>query len=328
MPAVIGVDDFALRRRQRYATVIIDAATGERVDVLADRAADTLEAWLREHPGVEVVCRDGSATYAGAIRRALPEAVQVADRWHLWRNLAEATLKEVAAHSTCWGTTGPPPREGIQATTTRERWQQGHALRKAGVGLLECARQLNLALNTVKRYDRTAEPERLIRAPKYQPTLVGPYRDHLRQRREKDPAVPVQRLFEEIKQLGYGGSRNLLDRYITHRRVESDRSTISPKRLTRYLLTHPDTLTDHQRERLDTATDACPEMTMLAGLVGDFAALLAPTTGNDELLTDWIGQAQEIDLPHLHAFTRGLEFDRHAVNAALTLPSTMDAQKE
>lgn len=85
---------------------------------MADRTADTLEAWLREHPWVRMVCRDGSGAYAEAIRRALPTAVQVANRWHLWHNLAEAVLKEVAAHSACWGKTGPPPREGTRAATT------------------------------------------------------------------------------------------------------------------------------------------------------------------------------------------------------------------
>lgn len=68
--------------------------------MLADRTADTLETWLRTHPGVQMVCRDGSATYAGAIRRTLPEAMQVADRWHLWHNLAEAVLKEAQLDGT------------------------------------------------------------------------------------------------------------------------------------------------------------------------------------------------------------------------------------
>lgn len=112
VPTVIGVDDFALCKRQRYATVIIDAVTGDRVDVLPDRTAATLKAWLRDHPGVQAVCRDGSGAYAEAIRRALPDARQVADRWHVWHNLAEAALKEVAAHSVCWGKTGPPPTRG------------------------------------------------------------------------------------------------------------------------------------------------------------------------------------------------------------------------
>lgn len=67
------------------------------------------------------MCRDGSAAYAEAIRRALPHAVQVGDRWHIRHNLAEAVRKEVAAHSTCWAKAGPPPSEGKQAATDRER---------------------------------------------------------------------------------------------------------------------------------------------------------------------------------------------------------------
>lgn len=266
IPRVLGVDDFALRRRRRYATVLIDATTRERIDVLPDRTADTLEAWLRDHPGVSIVCRDGSATYAGAIRRALPNAVQVADRWHIWHSLATAVLKEVAAHSACWAKAGPPPREGPRAATTRERWHHIRDLLAAGVGLLECARRLNLALNTVKRYARIPEPERLVQAPQYRPTLVDPYRDHLRRRREEDPAAPVLQLFREIKDLGYSGSLNLLYRYITQGRVEADRPAISPRRLARYLLTAPEHLKDRQRELLDALTSTCPQMTALAGL--------------------------------------------------------------
>lgn len=72
VPRVLGVDDFALKRRHRYATILIDVETGERIDVLPDRSADTLERWLREHSGVEIICRDGSGAYGEAIRRALP----------------------------------------------------------------------------------------------------------------------------------------------------------------------------------------------------------------------------------------------------------------
>jgi hypothetical protein len=162
-----------------------------------------------------VVCRDGAGGFAQATTDADPTIVQACDRWHLWHGLAEAVLKEVGAHSACWAKAGPPLREGTRAQTTRERWQQVHQLLDAGVGLLECSRRLDLSLNTVKRYARHSEPERMVRAPQYRPTLVDPYRDHLRRRRSEDPAVPVTHLLREIKELGYTGSANLLVRYIT-----------------------------------------------------------------------------------------------------------------
>lgn len=319
-PRILGVDDFALRRRCRYATVLIDAETGERIDVLPGRGADALETWLREHPGVEIVCRDGSGAYGEAVRRALPEAVQVGDRWHIWRNLCETVLKEVRAHSACWATVNPPRPEGVRAATTRERWHQVHDLLGKGAGLLECARRLNLALNTVKRYARTPEPEGLRRAPQYRPTLVDPYRDHLHRRRAEDPAVPVTHLLREIKELGYTGSANLLGRYITQGRAESVLPVISSRRLARLMLTRPDRLRDKDTDLLKILTAACPEMTDLAGLVRSFAELLTPTPGNDAKLTEWIAAARAADQPYLQSFCNGLELDRAAVDAGLTLP--------
>ncbi len=102
VPAVIGVDDFALRRRHHYATIITDAVTGRRVEVLPGRDAGPLEAWLRGHPGITTVCRDGSATYAEAIHRTLPDAGQVSDRRHVWRNLCDKVRLEIRAHADCW----------------------------------------------------------------------------------------------------------------------------------------------------------------------------------------------------------------------------------
>ena len=84
---MLGTGDFALRRGQVYATVLIDAEAGRRVDVVPGRMANVTEKWLTDHPGVEVVCRDGSGAYAEAVRQALPLAVQAGDRWHLLHGL-------------------------------------------------------------------------------------------------------------------------------------------------------------------------------------------------------------------------------------------------
>jgi transposase len=319
VPRVLGIDDFALRRGLVYATVLIDAETGRRVDVVPGRTADVAEKWLRDHPRAEIVCRDGSGAYGEAVRQALPSAVQVSDRWHLWHGLGEAARKEVAAHSACWVRAGPL-QSGKRAETTLERWQQVHELRARNVGLLECARRLNLSLNTIKRYDRASEPERLQRVPKYHPTLVDPHREYLRKRRAEEPGIPVQQLLREIRERGYQGSSNLLVRYINQGRLDSDRPHLSPCRAARILLTRPDRLTAGQHETLAGLTAACPEMTALTSLITSFAALLAPDPGNDARLLQWITHARAADLPHVHSFTRGLDLDIQAATAALTTP--------
>ncbi len=238
----------------------------------------------------------------------------------LWHNLGEAVLKEVHAHAGCWAKCGPLSPARVREETTRERWQQVHALLDQGVGLLECARRLQLALNTIKRYARVPEPEQLKKAPQYRPTLVDPYRDHLRRRREEDPAVSVRQLLKEIKDLGYQGSSNLLYRYISQGRVESDRPAVSPRHVNSLLCTAPDQLKDKDRELLTALTGSCPERTALTGHIRSFADLLKPAADNGRRLHEWIFRVREDDVPHLHAFTRGLERDHDAVVNGLTLP--------
>jgi transposase len=195
-----------------------------------------------------------------------------------------------------------------------------HELLDQDVGLLDCGRRLNLSLNTVKRYARASEPDRLRRVPQYRPTLVDPYRDHLRQRRAEEPGIPVTQLLDEIRQLGYPGSANLLHRYLNQGRADEDQAHLSPRRAARLLLTRPDHLTDRQSERCDRLAASCPQMTALRCLIRDSAGLLKPEQTNPARLQTWIRAAQSADLAHVHSFARGLEQDHDAVIAALTTP--------
>jgi hypothetical protein len=200
-----------------------------------------------------------------------------------------------------------PPAQRDRARNTdrldRLRWRQVHDLTDKGTGLLECSRRLGLSLNTVKRYARAAEPGRMIRAPRYRVTMVDPYRDHLRARRAADPAAPVHQLLAEIREQGYPGSMNLPCRYITQGRVEADRPHLSPRRVTRLLLTRPGALSDSQQTLLAGLTAACPEMTSLAALIRSFAALLRPDPPTNPGSRTGPRPPGPATLPHLHAFT-------------------------
>ncbi|MFC4118200.1 transposase [Nonomuraea zeae] len=165
------MDDFATKKGHVHATILVDMETGERVDVLPDRTAETFAAWLREHPGVEIVCRDRSGAYAEAVRAAAPHVLQVADWFHLWKSLCDAVEKCVLDHRACLPEPQPdqehndqpvsaslprtPPSEpptGVRATQRRQRYAAVHALFDKGMGISAIAEALRLDRKTVRRY--------------------------------------------------------------------------------------------------------------------------------------------------------------------------------
>ncbi|WP_052434854.1 ISL3 family transposase [Streptacidiphilus melanogenes] len=196
-PRVLGVDDFAFRRGHDYGTILIDIEAGRPVDVLPDRTAATLAAWLRAHPGADIVCRDRASAYAEAVRAAAPDAVQVADRFHLWRNLAEAVEKCVVAHRSCLAEPEPTEDErseggpdtvlpeGKRATVIRERYAAVQSLHTKGVAIGRIGELLGLDRKTVRKYAHAPTVEQLLIPPLQTRRALAPWVGHLNQRKPR-----------------------------------------------------------------------------------------------------------------------------------------------
>lgn len=177
-PRVVGVDEYAQRKGRIYGTVLIDVETRRPMDLLPNREADTLAAWLSERPGIEIICRDRARFYAEGATRGAPQALQVADRWHLWHNLGEAAEKCVFRHRACLRPASAPLEELEQtseppdsspwptghrfAERTRAKHATVHALLAAGHSKRSIARQLGMGFSTVLRFAHVAEAEQLF----------------------------------------------------------------------------------------------------------------------------------------------------------------------
>jgi len=94
----VGVDEWAWRKGQRYSTILVDLELQAPIDLLEDATAESFAAWLESHPTVEIISRDRGTTFADGASRGAPQAIQIADRWHLIHNLGEALEKVLARH--------------------------------------------------------------------------------------------------------------------------------------------------------------------------------------------------------------------------------------
>lgn len=363
LPAVtdlraLGIDDFAMRKRQVYGTIFVDMETHRPVDMVEGREANTVANWLRAHPGVEVIARDRSGAYAEGAREGAPRAVQVADRFHLIQNTSEAldgmlrgrrlSIEEPVAADPIpeVPTPLPSPTEVDPSGSSRRlsptkqfkagrqaariaRWKMVKELAQAGTSIRQIAREVGICRITVRRLLASPQPpSNQIEHPRPRglssPTLQ-PYVGYLQDRWQAG-CTNVSQLCREIAAQGYPGSRSLLAQAVKSWRPErlptDQRRRV--RRMTRRLsmrwlcLRPPGQLKPEEKALLERLLGQDPELTLGHGLLQQFRKLVA---GRDvESLDVWLAEAKASNLPTFVALANGIYADRAAVDAGLTLP--------
>jgi transposase len=275
--------------------------------------------------------------------------VQVADRWHLWHNLAEHVEKTVARHHRCLTTSttdavASPPRpdlagvaaqvtvqraeQGLLVPRTRQRYEQVQTLLAQGMTIRSIQRTLGLARGTVRRFARAVTVDELLAKPHTgRPSILDEHLDYLHAR-WNDGVTNATVLFAEIRARGYRGTAATLRTYLQPLRAATRPVTAPPRppkvrTITAWLLRHPDRLDADDRAALAEVRAACPHLDALARHVERFAEILTGRRGHQ--LDAWIAAVDADDQPDLHSFTAGLRRDYDAVRNGLTLPHSSGA---
>ena len=250
-PRVVGIDDWSWKRRLRYGTVICDLESNKPIDVLPDRSVETVSVWFSNHPTVEIVSRDRSSEYAAGISKGAPQALQVADRWHLGKNLADSVSTLLARcraeiRRGLHGQAEPSQereetepvleeerhaprshsvvlaREGRRAQKL-DRYTQVVDLHHQGLRAANIASRVGIGERTVHRWlAHGSFPE--ARQRRRRPSLIDPYERYVLSRWQEGYQNGSQ-LHKELTAQGYKGSPKAMYNYLaTLRTPRSDAS--------------------------------------------------------------------------------------------------------
>jgi transposase len=352
-PTSIGVDDWAIRKAHQYGSILVDLERQHILDLLPDRTPETVATWLQQHPSVQIVSRDRAAAYAEGISRGAPDAIQVADRFHLLQNLTE-TLREVfmEQRATLHELVRPaaPPHVPIveehlppspQVLAAREhrrslRLQQYETItagRQRGMTIAALAHQTGVSLRTIHRWLKTTSfPERQPRA--HQPSQLDPYKVYLLERWNAGCWNGTQ-LYREIKAQGYPGKPGTVLTYcvqlrkaqgvVKQRQRPHDHATQtipqarmpSVNQLVWLIMRPRDRRTSDDQARYARLTQTQGVIAQAIALAETFLAITRTRTG--AALTGWLQDAEDSSLPAFQRFAAGIRRDLAAVQAGLTL---------
>ena len=331
---VLGVDDFAFRRGRHYGTVLIDMLSHRPVDMFDGRDGDGLAGWLRQHPEVEVICRDRAGGYGEGARLGAPDAVQVADRFHLWQNLGQAVEKTVNTYRARLVAPPSPPADETPpvqvrqlpdlkiVTRLREHHAAVHELAAQGWTKSAIGRKLGLHHATVRKYLRAATAAELTAVSEQRAHVVDDYVAYLHQRWNEGERNATG-LFREIKHLGYPGGELAVQRYL--RRFRHGRGHApdpgpkppSVRQVTSWIMTHPDHLDSRDTAKLRDVRTRDRNLNRLVKHVRAFAIMMTGRHG--DRLDEWITVVEQDTLAPLAGFARNLRRDLDAVRNGLTL---------
>jgi transposase len=349
-PRVVGVDDWAWRRGQSYGTILVDLERHTVIDLLPNRETATVADWLKRHQGIEVVARDRAGAYAEAARQGAPNALQVADRWHLFHNLGEALQGVVdrhrgavrqAARAVATETAAPAARVPTPVTGEKQlrtargeqrrcRYEEMLRLHRLGLPGHAIGRAIGASALTVYRWLKAGGPPSHDKPE--QPRNIASFEAFLA-RRWTEGCRNGARLWRELCAQGYRGGERSVVRWATQRRHQDDtraadaerRAAIWPtpssRLCARLLGMPPDRLKAQERAFLDRLRELAPGMIHAGELANAFAALLRERRRDlaeaIAVLEAWMSMARD---SLLNSFVRGLERDIDAVAAAISTP--------
>jgi transposase len=356
-PRVLGIDDWAKRKGQSYGTILVDLEAHEPVDLLPDRSAELVAEWLEAHPGVEIISRDRGVEYIKGANEGAPDAIQVADRWHLLKNIRDALKQMLETRRACLKAAADQPDKdmaeqknkestsamGELSDSTRkltkaekrtlerrarrqERYETVKELYKLGVSKSEIGRRLGLDFRTVAKYIKADECP-IYAGGRSGSSLLAPYMDYMT-RRWDEGCHNATRIWREIRKQGFDGSRRIVGEWATEKRKSASASASvalpekivpwSASRASWLLIKQGVDLTDEDRQALERMKQADEKVAEAYDLGQRFTEMVRER--QHEALLPWLEDATNSGIEALKQFAKGIKQDLAAVTNALALP--------